>query len=123
MDTSQKSTSQVIGLYTGALKVDQISKVRFNNDKNYVNKLLPVRDGFNYSNVAISPTPSTEKLLTFGNTTNGMQFQAKNHSTDKFDSLSYYKQDHLTILNFVPSDEQDSDYSIALDSYKSDPDS
>lgn len=73
-DRSEKSTSQVIGLFTGALKVDQVSKVRFNNDKNYVNKLLPVRDGFNYSNVAVSPTPSTENLINFGNTTNGMQF-------------------------------------------------
>tara|TARA_B110000285_G_C14953278_1_gene527887 strand:+ start:394 stop:582 length:189 start_codon:yes stop_codon:yes gene_type:complete len=62
----------VIGLFTGALKVDQVSKVRFNNNKDYVNKNLAIRDGFNYSNVAISPTPSTENLLAFGNTTNGM---------------------------------------------------
>ena len=47
-----------------------------------------------------------------------MQFKAKNHSSDKFELLSVYKQDHLSILNYEPQDDDmDSNYTIDLDLY------
>lgn len=57
---SSTSKSQVIGIYTGALRIDKVGMIRFNNDRNYVNKLLPIFDGNNMTNVQVSPTSSDE---------------------------------------------------------------
>lgn len=48
---TNQSMSQVVGMYTGALKIDNVGKIRFNNDRNYLNKFMPIFDGNNMSYV------------------------------------------------------------------------
>ena len=48
---TNQSMSQVVGMYTGALKIDNVGKIRFNNDRNYLNKFMPIFDGNNVSYV------------------------------------------------------------------------
>jgi hypothetical protein len=59
-------------MYTGAMKVDTVAKIRFNNDKDYVNRMMPINDGFNYTNVQVPPTKSSDELILFRNSTFGM---------------------------------------------------
>ena len=44
------------GIYTGAIKKDDTSKIRFINDKNYFNKLVGVYDGTDKQILQVSPT-------------------------------------------------------------------
>jgi hypothetical protein len=63
--------NQTIGMFTGAIKKDETSKIRFLNDKNYVNKKINIFDGKKIHSLPVSPTAKLQKLdLLY----NGMQF-------------------------------------------------
>ena len=44
-EMSPYSENQVQGIYTGSLNIQEISSVRFANDKNYANRLMDVHNG------------------------------------------------------------------------------
>jgi hypothetical protein len=67
-------SDQVQGIYTGSLNIQQISRVRFANDKNYVNRMMNISIGNITTPVQVSPSKVSEKLVSLDTSTNGMQF-------------------------------------------------
>ena len=50
-DASPYNENQVQGIYTGSLNVQDISRVRFVNDKNYANRLIDIHNGTDWQSL------------------------------------------------------------------------
>jgi hypothetical protein len=74
MFNENSMTNQVQGIYTGSLNIQKISRIRFTNDRNYVNRLMNITVGNSTAAMQVSPSKVSEKLVSLDTSTNGMQF-------------------------------------------------
>ena len=57
-ELSPSYATETKGMYTGSLDVDNTGKIRFINDKNYINKMLNIFDGTTTQSLPVSPNPA-----------------------------------------------------------------
>lgn len=116
-DASKSAKMEKVGLYTGSLDQERLGKIRFVNDKDYVNKKVAVFNGTALNLVQVSPTPKPV-VFTKSIATNGMQFPA-NLKDDA--PIGVFSPELLTIFNYQPHDKvHTTDSGIFVQSYKSD---
>lgn len=92
--------NQTAGMYTGAIKKDQTSKIRFINGKNYLNKKLNIFDGNKINSLTVSPTSALQSL---DDLYNGMQFAPNSN-----DSITFF--DHRYLMQFQMNEKEDMDF-------------
>ena len=95
---SPNSENQVQGIYTGSLNIQEISSVRFANDKNYANRLMDVHNGTDWQPLQVSPSTVSESLVDLGTSSNGMQFVPSFNET--MDELQVYTNRYATVFKY-----------------------
>lgn len=83
-------------MYTGSISMDQVAKIRFVNQKDYININAKIYDGRNMTMYPQSPTPD---LKQFENSTNGNQWAINLTKADN-STLSAYDLSYMTVFNY-----------------------
>lgn len=85
---------EVKGIYTGSADKDRICKIRFQNSKNYINKIVNIDNGNDIKEVTISPSQIT-KTFTEEKVTNGVQYKEESEG-----NIYNYNPRYLEIFKY-----------------------
>ena len=90
--------AQKKGIYTGSLNVTHSSKIRFLNEKNYINQMMYIFNGIDYQLIESAVTNEasiTEENMQVLNTTNGVQFPQQFDNPQQGSELRQFNQRYL----------------------------
>jgi hypothetical protein len=104
VDKSPLSLEQKTGIYTGSVSLDKVARVRFLNEKNYLNRQMPIFDGAERTMMPVT----TGGIERFTKATNGMQFAPGVVQND--DKLTLFDDQLLALTDYKSNGDIDSDF-------------